>query len=723
MQAQQWGLCIFYMETVYMEIGMLRFARREESEDSPWREGRDARGVLKAMDEPKGAMPTLENSDNGHDGGRKRGKRVRSMGLWLAGGGTSLCLAMILLVLMLMLQATGQMPNQPVTSGIPRTGGKLPTADVDYEGLGEMFGDESDGSSDADWVEEADKVIYYAGEARQPSDYPVPYGLTYPRAACFNAALAHCLVLATMDYSITPNSMMEECYEYYNRSTDRVIWPWDTYPMYVPRYGIHMINWKGPECRDIVKYWCSRNMEKGTEKHLFLVGPVCGGSYYPCADASVTKVAENGHCLVMYGYEDGVFWAKDWGFGPKLAYPENGPLDLDRFFYDPAEVNIPDQGGITEIWCDPKDVDKIVGPRRPFVHDAAKFTEWLENGAKMEDYPKSCEYGTPSRKASRRKTSIQAKKSASMRPQAQSSGEGFSVSAESVGQEVPDDAMPILDAARSVPSQGGDGSSMAWVSKVVGLGNRESGGDGIPHAYELYAECCDWNVRSDPDGNTLEPGMVVVAPIASSPVGSEVVSGHAGVYVGDGMVMHDVGRIEEMGIDEFIDGYGQNAPVGWGWASEAGDEPELGDGVSLRGFPVPGFPVSSSPGISRDDILGALEERLAFEYPGSRVTDCQLMGGGTCDSDDGSDGTYDWGSYVVTLDGKTEVGIRVSCNGDGSVRAVASDLIPVNGSLIYDVAEGEYSDSLIGDPTGADRADAEAYYEAMADADRLEGQS
>ena len=42
--------------------------------------------------------------------------------------------------------------------------------------------------------------------------------------------------------------------------------------------------------------------------------------------------------------------------------------------------------------------------------------------------------------------------------------------------------------------------------------------------------------------------------------------GHVGIYIGDGVVMDNIGSIRSISLDEWVSYYGATVPARWGWA-------------------------------------------------------------------------------------------------------------------------------------------------------------
>lgn len=121
----------------------------------------------------------------------------------------------------------------------------------------------------------------------------------------------------------------------------------------------------------------------------------------------------------------------------------------------------------------------------------------------------------------------------------------------------------IVAAAKSVGSPGA-GLCAKWVSQVyAAAGYGYVSGD----ACDQYARWC-----SSADLSTLKPGMIVAVPShPHTPAGA--VYGHVAIYVGNGMVMDNIGYIRTTSLDHWISYYGTNGggrgthEARWGWAA------------------------------------------------------------------------------------------------------------------------------------------------------------
>lgn len=114
----------------------------------------------------------------------------------------------------------------------------------------------------------------------------------------------------------------------------------------------------------------------------------------------------------------------------------------------------------------------------------------------------------------------------------------------------------IVDAAYITPSPGAGWCAM-WVSQVyqnAGLGYL--GGN----ANDMYR-----NFTYTSDSSKLEVGMIVAVESSSSGGDLGTIYGHVGIYIGDGMVMDNVGTIRVTSLENWIATFCQHHPVGYGF--------------------------------------------------------------------------------------------------------------------------------------------------------------
>ena len=114
----------------------------------------------------------------------------------------------------------------------------------------------------------------------------------------------------------------------------------------------------------------------------------------------------------------------------------------------------------------------------------------------------------------------------------------------------------VVSACYSTPSPG-LGWCAAWVSQVFNnAGYGYIGGD----ACDMYAAYCGSSDRS-----AIQPGMIVAVSTHPHTAAGRIY-GHVGIYIGDGVVMDNIGNIRSISLDEWVSYYGATVPARWGWA-------------------------------------------------------------------------------------------------------------------------------------------------------------
>lgn len=114
----------------------------------------------------------------------------------------------------------------------------------------------------------------------------------------------------------------------------------------------------------------------------------------------------------------------------------------------------------------------------------------------------------------------------------------------------------IVNAAYITPSPGAGWCAM-WVSQVyqnAGLGY--IGGN----ACDMYR-----NYTFTSDKSKLKVGMLVAVESSSSGSTAGLTYGHVGIYIGDGKVIDNIGRIRVTTLDDWIASFCQHHPVGFGF--------------------------------------------------------------------------------------------------------------------------------------------------------------
>lgn len=114
----------------------------------------------------------------------------------------------------------------------------------------------------------------------------------------------------------------------------------------------------------------------------------------------------------------------------------------------------------------------------------------------------------------------------------------------------------IVDACYITPSPGKGWCAM-WVSQVyqnAGLGY--IGGNACD-LYKRYAFTSDTS--------KLEVGMLVMVESSSSGTEAGLRYGHVGIYIGDGKVIDNIGKVRVTTLDNWINTFCKNSPVGFGY--------------------------------------------------------------------------------------------------------------------------------------------------------------
>lgn len=113
----------------------------------------------------------------------------------------------------------------------------------------------------------------------------------------------------------------------------------------------------------------------------------------------------------------------------------------------------------------------------------------------------------------------------------------------------------VVAACHSTGSPGG-GLCAMWVSMVFeNAGYGYAGGN----ANDMYNAWCDSSDRSQ-----LRTGMVVAVSTHPHTWAGQIY-GHIGIYIGDGVMMDNIGYIRTISVDEWIAYYGATVTPRWGW--------------------------------------------------------------------------------------------------------------------------------------------------------------
>lgn len=557
----------------------------------------------------------------------------------------------------------------------------LPRVNIDYQGLSGAFDSPSDGSIGKKEREWQDRLIYYHRARKGEQCWPIPYGNKTYNMLCYDGALTLCMILTFRDYTMTIDTLYDEIVAKYGEEEatahghdmdngKRTIWPSTLMRYYQEERGLKWNVFKDdPDTIDKVR-----------EALLADHPVVCGAGGYPMdfyLEDGRTYTCPNGHTIMFYKYEDGIFWAKDTGEGgPMVAYPESGgKIDLRSWFARASGSYI----GVIEFYTDERPSPKFPSMSQDLLADGDRKGKVPSMGAEASESPATV-----------------------------LSEEGTST----MGDDGSDDMRErISGICGGIPPSGSSDSSI-WVAAVLG----EMGADAIPglgarEHYDMFckseAPYCGGTTETDPDCVSMRPGMVVAVAHVPSPDVDERMGGHCGIYVGDGMVMHDRGgSVEAIPMASFVSEYGGVAPVGWGWAyglipGEPGEGVGTGEGPARnpagQGIAFDGAsPIVQSHGYEESHIRDAVLGYLADSYPNLSTGRVHLMGGY---DDQGGTARV---SYLVTAESGKDIGLTLLMREGEGLIVMESERLIADSTLLYDVGEQEYVP--IGETPGASDA-------------------
>lgn len=115
----------------------------------------------------------------------------------------------------------------------------------------------------------------------------------------------------------------------------------------------------------------------------------------------------------------------------------------------------------------------------------------------------------------------------------------------------------IVDACKTTPSPGASRCA-AWISHVylkAGVGHPTGNAD------DMYYKYCKSSNR-----NELKVGMLVAVPSHPGTSAGRIY-GHVAIYIGDGKVMENIGRINTQSLDSWIAYYGKTHTPKWGFGA------------------------------------------------------------------------------------------------------------------------------------------------------------
>lgn len=113
----------------------------------------------------------------------------------------------------------------------------------------------------------------------------------------------------------------------------------------------------------------------------------------------------------------------------------------------------------------------------------------------------------------------------------------------------------LVDIAYSTPSPGFNLCS-EWISRVF-----NAAGYGYANG-----DACDmfWSYCHDSNRANLKVGMIIAVPSHSNTWAGSI-WGHIAIYIGDGKVIENIGRVNVRGLDDWVNYYGTTYTPLWGW--------------------------------------------------------------------------------------------------------------------------------------------------------------
>jgi cell wall-associated NlpC family hydrolase len=79
----------------------------------------------------------------------------------------------------------------------------------------------------------------------------------------------------------------------------------------------------------------------------------------------------------------------------------------------------------------------------------------------------------------------------------------------------------------------------------------------------MYSNWCSSSSKSD-----LQVGMIIAVSTHSHTSAGRTY-GHIGIYIGDGMIMENIGYINAQSVDSWCSYYGTTVTPRWGWIGGA----------------------------------------------------------------------------------------------------------------------------------------------------------
>lgn len=129
------------------------------------------------------------------------------------------------------------------------------------------------------------------------------------------------------------------------------------------------------------------------------------------------------------------------------------------------------------------------------------------------------------------------------------------IPAETLPYTLTAEQIALIEAAQTTPTEGG-GYCARWVCNVFEkIGCSSWGGN----ACDLYDWWCTSNKLSE-----LKPGMIIAVDTHDRTEAGRV-WGHVGIYIGDGLIIDDIGVVQINHLRNWLEYYGTTVPVQWGW--------------------------------------------------------------------------------------------------------------------------------------------------------------
>ena len=117
-----------------------------------------------------------------------------------------------------------------------------------------------------------------------------------------------------------------------------------------------------------------------------------------------------------------------------------------------------------------------------------------------------------------------------------------------------DAQLRVIEACKTTPSPGG-GLCAAWITYVF---QNADIGSWNGNADDMYFAYCELSPSK------IKPGMIIA--VDSSPASAAGrIYGHVAIYIGNGMVMDNIGSIRTISLDEWVEYYSALSTLKCGW--------------------------------------------------------------------------------------------------------------------------------------------------------------